>query len=153
MRISVDRLHLPSETGCSTIMIMKLKPGRDGVALYHAVLADEDFERTVFNLLQLLQKAQREYPGQKKSLYIDIEGHRNAAGGFDRDMLELQSKFATDFLIQFLSRIVMPMATLENPHPQKDEVPGALTLISKDEGSNQEPPDEGSEGPKPNPRF
>ena len=133
--------------------MMKLKPGRGGVAIYHVVYAHEDFERTAFNLLRLLQKAQREYPGQKRNLFIDIEGHRTAAGEFDHDMLELQSEFATEFLMQFLSRMVMPLATLENPRPQNDEVPGELTLISRDEGSDHEPPGESPGDSKPNPRF
>ena len=130
-----------------------MQPTRDEIVLYHVVLAHEDFDRTAFNLLQLIQRAQREYPGQKRTLYLDIEGHRNAVGGFDQVMLELQSKFMTEFLIQFLSRVVMPLATLENPYPQKDEIPDELNVVSMDRKPGEEPPDERSGGTKGHPRF
>ena len=118
-----------------------MQEAREGVAIYHVVLAHEDFEQTAFILLRLLQKAQRMYPGQERSLYLDIEGHRNASGGFDRDMLELQSKFATEFLMPFLSRVIMPLATLENPQPQKDEIPDKLTVLSIDSSPGEGPSD------------
>jgi hypothetical protein len=122
---------------------MKIKHDRDGVALYHVVLAHEDFNRTVYNLLRLIRRAQRKCPGQKRTLFLDIEGHRHSKGGFDQDMLEFQSKFTTEFLLQFLSRVVMPLATIENPHPQNDDIPDALNVVSldnPDNGCRGEPP-------------
>ena len=47
-------------------------------------------------------------------------------------MLELQSKFVTKFLMQFLSRMVMPLATLDNPGPQRNDIPEKLILYAKD---------------------
>jgi len=120
---------------------MRLQPSRDGVALYHVVLANEGFEGTASNLFQLIRKAQAERPDQKRTLYLDIEGHRNADGGFDAEMLELQSKFATEFLMQFLSRIVMPLATLDNPRPQRNDLPDELILFAKDGKQGEGPPD------------
>jgi hypothetical protein len=132
---------------------MKMEPNLDGIALYHVVLAQEDFDRTAFNLLQLIQRAQREYAGQKRTLFLDIEGHRNANGGFDDDMLELQSKFTTEFLLQFLSRIVTPLATIDNPHPQNNNVSGELNVVSIDGRPGEEPPETTPDGPNRPRRF
>ena len=127
---------------------MKIQPGRDGVAIYHVVFANEDFDQTAFHLLQLIQRAKRNYPGQKRNLYLDIEGHRNANGGFDNDMLELQKEFTIGFLLQFLSRVVMPLFTIENPQPQNDEIPEELNVLSIDGKPGEHPPEE-----DPKPRF
>jgi hypothetical protein len=132
---------------------MKMQNGRDGIAIYHVVLAHEDFDRTAFNLMQPVQEAQHEYPVQKRTLYLDIEGHRNGDGGFDQDRLELQSKFSTEFLLQFLSRVVTPLATIENPGPQSDDIPNKLNLVSIDGKPGEETPDETPDGSKGNPRF
>ncbi len=120
---------------------MKPQPSRDGVALYHVVAVNEGFDKAALHLLQLIRRAQQEYPGQKRTLHLDIEGHRNATGGFDQDMLELQSKFMTEFLIRFLSRVLLPLATLQNPQPQKNEIPDELTVISVDRKPGEGPPD------------
>ena len=111
---------------------MKMKPPRDGIALCHVVLAHEDFEKSAFNLFRLIRNAQDKCPGQMRILYLDVEGHRNGAGEFDQDMLELQTDFTTEFLLQFLSRVVMPLATIENPNPQKNDLPDELILYSND---------------------
>jgi len=68
-------------------------------------------------------------------------------------MFELQSKFATEFLSQFLTRLVMPLATLQNPQPQKDEIPDELNVVSIDGRPGEDPPDETADGPRANPRF
>jgi len=131
---------------------MNMPHGRDAVALYHVVLAHEDFDWTACNLLKLIRNAQQKCPGQKRSLYLDIEGHRDEKGGFDQDMLELQSKFTTEFLLQFLSRAVMPLATFENPQPQRDEFPDELDVVSLD-GLGEGLSDETPGGPKGKPRL
>jgi hypothetical protein len=87
----------PAKTKKNTSL--KIQPGRDGVDIYHVVFVLEDFDQTVFHLLLLIQRAQRNYPGQKRNLYLDIEGHRNASGGFDNDMLELQKEFTLGLLL------------------------------------------------------
>jgi hypothetical protein len=84
---------------------------------------------------------------------LDIEGHRNRNGGFDPDMLQLQSKFATEFLLQFLSRAVMPLATIDNPNPQNNDLPDELILCSKDGKPGEEPPGEAPGPSKGHPRF
>ena len=61
-------------------------------------------------------------------LYLDIEDHRNASGGFDVDMAELQQNFLPQVLIPFLSEIHCPLSTLRNRKPQSDELPEALII-------------------------
>ena len=125
-----------------------MKDPADAIAIAHRVLAHEDFNRSAQILLVLLIKAQRQYPGKKRSLYLEIDGHRNSGGGFDDDMLELQSKFMGEFLIQFLTSAETPLGAFQNPNPQNNEIPESLDLIKFDRPS--------SDGPdefKPKPRF
>jgi hypothetical protein len=53
-----------------------------------------------------------------------------------------QKEFTIDFLLQFLSRVVMPLFTFENPHPQNDEIPEELNVLSIDGKPGEEPPEE-----------
>jgi hypothetical protein len=109
-----------------------MKNPTDPIAIAHRVLAHEDFERTVQILLKLLNMAQREFPGVKRSLFLEIDGHRNSNGGFDDDMLELQSKFMEEVLLQFVTRAVTPLAEFENPAPQNNIIPEELNLVRVD---------------------
>ena len=117
-----------------------MKDPADTIAIAHRVLAHEDFNRTAQILLVLLVKAERQHPGRKRCLYLEIEGHRNSEGGFDHDMLELQSKFMGEFLIQFLTRAESPLGAFQNPNPQINEIPESLNLIKIDQ-----PPSDGSD--------
>jgi hypothetical protein len=112
--------------------IKNMKDHADAMAIAHQVQAHEDFERTAQILLALLNKAQREHPGIKRCLYLEIDGHRNSEGRFDSDMFELQSKFMGEFLIQFLTRAESPLGAFRNPNPQNDEIPERLDLIKFD---------------------
>jgi hypothetical protein len=76
-----------------------------GVALYHVMRADEDFETTADILFQIVRKAAREFPGKPRYLYLDVEGHRNSAGGYDADAYELYSSFILGYLGQFLTEV------------------------------------------------
>ena len=105
------------------------------IAIAHRVLAHEDFDQTAQILLQLLTKAQREFPGAKRSLVLEIDGHRNSNGGFDDDMLELLSNFMQEFLLQFLTRVVTPLAEIRNPNPQNHAIPEELHLVRVDRPS------------------
>ena len=110
------------------------------IAIAHRVLAHEDFDQTAHILLKLLGNAQRQFPGAKRSLFLEIDGHRNSNGGFDDDMLELQSKFIEEFLLQFTTRVVTPLAEFKNPDFQNDQVPEELHLVRVD----RPPPSDGS---------
>ena len=54
-----------------------------GVALYHRVMRWENFEKAAKDLVSLVYAAEKKEP---RTLYLDIDGHRNAQGRFDADM-------------------------------------------------------------------
>ena len=124
-----------------------MKDPADAIAIVHKVLASEDFNRTAQILLVLLNKAQLQHPGKKRCLYLEIEGHRDSKGDFDNDMLELQTKFMGDFLLQFLTRVEMPLGAFVNPNPQNNVIPENLSLIKIDR------PSDGLGESKMTPRF
>jgi hypothetical protein len=97
-------------------------------AIYHVVYAHESFEHAANVLFGLVRKAQAEQPGQPRYLHLDIDGHRNAEGGFDRDMYELQSDFVLGFLMPYLSRAYMPLCQVSNPSQQRNDVPDELRI-------------------------
>jgi hypothetical protein len=109
-----------------------MKTPDDKIAIAHRVLAHEDFDETARILLKLLNDAQSKFPGANRYLYLEIDGHRNASGGFDQDTLELQTKFMEDFLIQFLIGADTPLAKFKNPKLQNNEIPKELNLIKID---------------------
>jgi hypothetical protein len=74
-----------------------------GVALYHVVLPHEGFEESARALFRLVHRAQETKPGQRRMLFLDIEGHRQADGRFDADMYELQHDFLLGVLAPFLT--------------------------------------------------
>jgi len=124
-----------------------MKDPADAIAIVHRVLASEDFNRTAQILLVLLNNAQRQHPGMKRGLHLEIDGHRDSKGDFDHDMIELQTKFMLDFLLQFLTRVEMPAGSIQNPEPQNDAIPESLNLIKVDR------PSDGLGDFKKNPRF
>jgi hypothetical protein len=107
------------------------------VAIYHVVYAHEGFEESAQALFRLVQNAQRQQPGKKRNLFLDIDGHRNNEGGFDSDMHELQNEFVLGFLSQFLSEIHAPLFHAKNPKPQSDDIPPELIIRDKTEEDEQ----------------
>ena len=57
-----------------------------GVALYHRVMRRENFAKAAKDLVSLVYAAEKKEPGKPRTLYLDIDGHRNAQGRFDADM-------------------------------------------------------------------
>ncbi|MEU7577077.1 hypothetical protein AB0B50_05660 [Streptomyces sp. NPDC041068] len=68
-------------------------PGGDakpkGIALYHDMRVEEDFTKCATRLFSILKQAAAASPGAPRYLFLDIQGHRNAAGGYDADALEI----------------------------------------------------------------
>jgi len=50
-------------------------------------------------------------------LFLDIEGHRLAAGSFDTDTRDLQHDVVLDVLVPFLTEAPCPLVTLRNARP------------------------------------
>ena len=99
-----------------------------GVALYHRVLRRENFEKAAKDLVSLVYAAEKKEPGKPRTLYLDIDGHRNAQGGFDADMLELQKEFGLRFLLPFLTEVHFPLISAKNKNPQRNDVPERLEI-------------------------
>jgi hypothetical protein len=100
-----------------------------GVALYHVVKGDEGFDDAARMLLGIVQTAAREHPGKPRHLFLDIEGHRNQAGGWDQEMYELQADFLTGFLGQWLTSIPsLHGGDRLRRDGQREDVPTELTI-------------------------
>jgi hypothetical protein len=100
-----------------------------GVGLYHVVLVHEGFEEAATALLELVRSAQRREPGKRRLLFLDIDGHRDRQGRYDRDMHELQTAFMTEFLMPFLAEAHLPGGVhVVNPARQRDDVPDTLEI-------------------------
>jgi len=106
-------------------------------AIYHCVKAHESFETAAQQLFELVQKAQHTRPGRRRIIYLDIEGHRNASGGFDAAMVELQQEFLIGFLGEYVSELALPLAHVVNTKGQRDDVPAQLDIgASSEEPAN-----------------
>jgi len=105
---------------------LKSKP----VVLYHCVFADETFEDAAQALFTITQYAQRECPNQRRVLFLDIDEHKNSAGGFDWDMYELQVHFILEFLLPYLYEAHFPLMgvgkAVRNPNLQRNGLPAYL---------------------------
>ena len=112
----------------------RLDSGDRAVAIYHIVHELDGFEESAQTLFNLVRKAQQQQPGKRRILYLDIQGHRNENGGFDADMLELQTEFIMGFMSRYLSEIHTPLVNAKTPHPQDNDIPPALAI--QDGGAN-----------------
>lgn len=99
------------------------------VALYHVVYEYEKFEEAAQMIFELVRNAQQNWPNANRSLYLDIDSHKNKAGGFDSDMFELQKDFILGFLMPYLHKVYMPICVVENPKFQKNNVPEDINII------------------------
>lgn len=98
--------------------------------LYHRVFAHEGFAKAAQDLFELVRDAQKNFPGTRRMLFMDIEGHRNSVGGYDNDMVELMKKFALEFLGRFVSEIKTPLFHVGNPNPQENDLPDMIKFTS-----------------------
>ena len=108
--------------------------------IYHRIMRRETFEKAAKDLFNLLKATQTKYPDKPRALYVDIDGHRNKAGGFDADMIEIQTEFGIDFLGKFFTEVHFPLVDLINPNPQCNDIPEGLHIFNannkKDESLN-----------------
>lgn len=100
-----------------------------GVALYHRIYARESFEKAAQDLFEMIQRTAKQFPGRPRTLYLDIDGHRNSKGGFDTDMFELQSNFLPQILAPFLTEMHIPLGAFQNSKPQRDDLPDRLDIL------------------------
>jgi len=100
------------------------------IALYHRVMKRENFETAAKDLFDLLISTQKKFPNKPRVLYVDIDGHRNAEGGFDEDMLELQKEFGLGFLAQFFTEVHFPLISAKNKEQQNNKIPDELQIFN-----------------------
>jgi hypothetical protein len=98
------------------------------VAIYHRVYEHEGFEKTAETLFDLVQRAEQQCPGRKRCLYLDVDGHRNSQGGFDSDIMEIQTKFLPQVLSRHLSEFWTLLGHWSNPKPQDNDIPPSLVI-------------------------
>ena len=100
------------------------------IALYHRIMRRETFEKAAKDLFELLKVAQIKTPNIERVLYVDIDGHKNSQGGYDRDMLELQKEFGIGFLGKYFTEVHFPLIEFKNPNPQCNDIPKGLEIFS-----------------------
>lgn len=100
------------------------------MALYHCVYPEENFERAAREIFDLIVHTIKFFPNAKRSLYLDIEGHRTPTGAFDDDMFELQKDFLLGFLMPFLAELHTPLVHVENRKPQRADLPEELHIYA-----------------------
>ena len=105
----------------------KKKPNM-GVAIYHDMKVYENFERSALRIFECIRSSQAHSPGAPRRLYIDIQGHRNEAGGYDRDAFELMKDYALGFLMNYLTEIKTPLYSARNPGKQCNDIPDNLRI-------------------------
>lgn len=107
--------------------------GEMSIAIYHRVMRHENFEAAATDLFILLQKTQLNEPNKPRVLYLDIDEHKNELGEFDEDMFELQKDFCLGFLMQFFTEMNLPLISVKNNKPQRNDIPDELEIFEKDE--------------------
>ena len=100
------------------------------MALYHCVYPEENFERAAREIFDLIAHTIEFFPNAKRSLYLDIEGHRTPTDAFDADMFELQKDFLLGFLMPFLAELHTPLIHVQNPKSQRRDLPEELRIYA-----------------------
>lgn len=100
----------------------------DTIALYYEMRARDNFEETAEALHAIVAGAIEKQPSKPRHLYLDVERHRNEAGGFDHDAHELQRHFILDFLSPYLSAVDMPLMSVKFNHEQSDDLDDMLRI-------------------------
>jgi len=75
------------------------------------------------DIYKLIKGAQKSQPDKPRKLFLDIDGHRNEAGGFDNDMFELICNFLLEAMVKYLTEISCPMYSISNPNKQINDIP------------------------------
>lgn len=99
-----------------------------GLAIYHRVYAREDFKQAAGKLIAMVRDAARKFPAAERILYLDIDGHSDRSGMYDRDMSSLLNSFIPQVLLPYLSKACLPSGDLGNSEPQRDDVYDAVLL-------------------------
>ena len=105
----------------------KRKRPLKGVALYHDMRWHEGFDETARILFDITKKAADEEPGVPRTLILDVQEHRDEAGGFDPDALEVMKEFLFGILMPYLTEAHTPLGSYRNAG-QSEDFPDELTI-------------------------
>ncbi len=105
-----------------------------GIAIYHDMKVYENFERSALRIFEMVKQSEEMTPGAPRYLYIDIQGHRNSAGGYDHDAFELIHNFALEYLSKYLTEVSTPLIHIRKDGQQND-IPDRLAFTYPDDGS------------------
>ncbi|MFF9674517.1 HNH endonuclease [Streptomyces eurythermus] len=103
-----------------------------GIALYHDMRVEEGFTKCATRLFSILKKAAATSPGAPRYLYLDVQGHRDAAGDYDADAREIIQVFLPEILGPYLTEISTPLYQVRNPEPQREDLPAVLNIRDPD---------------------
>lgn len=103
-------------------------PAEKALLLYHDMAVYENFERCSYRLVEMLQHAQHQYPGKPRRLLLEVQGHRNDEGGFDHDAWEVIRYLVMEKLFPYFTQVTTPLHVIENPRPQRNDVPDAIQI-------------------------
>ena len=107
------------------------------VAIYHVVYKHEGFDEAAQALFNLVTHSQKQWPGKRRVLFVDIESHRNSEGGFDHDMYELLREYILGFLGRYLSEIHTPLYHVPEKE-QANDIPDQLEIQARGIGGDNE---------------
>ncbi|MBB5476777.1 hypothetical protein HNR20_001282 [Micromonospora parathelypteridis] len=107
--------------------------GQKGIAIYYDMRVEDNFERCAQRLVETVAFAARTEPRRKRYLYLDVQGHKNDAGGYDRDAYEIMKEFLVGFLMPYLAEAHTPLGAFRNPKGQREDVPEVLEIKDPDE--------------------
>lgn len=100
------------------------------VSLRYDVGPGETFEQAAQGLFGLLKEAEALYPGWPRLLYLLIDGHLDALGRFEPEMVELQQEFLFSVVGPFVTAVDTPLVQALNPDPQRNDLPDRLVLAA-----------------------
>jgi len=103
-----------------------------GIVLFHDMAIYENFERCAKRIHQVVLHSQRTHPGAPRYLVLDVQGHRNHAGGFDHDSMEIMKEFLLGAIGPYLTKISTPLYEATNPNKQINQVPLELEISYPD---------------------
>lgn len=107
----------------NTLNFSSVKPAqKENIALYHVVYENETFEDAANAIIELLVNAQKTKPDCPRFLFLDIDGHRNSAGGFNHDMFELMKDFILGNLMKYFTEVSLPIIKVRNPGLQRNDI-------------------------------
>jgi hypothetical protein len=117
------------------------------ILLYDVMKKGEDYEGSMERAVGIVRHAMKQFPGKQRIFVLDIDDHRNSAGGWDRDSLDYQHAIL-NILGPWLSEIQVPLIHVKARKPQREDEMPPVVLMDADDLPASEIPDH-----EPNARF